>query len=129
MPGGEAFKQQCWPCSKNHNIVLHAHIFAECTPKLESNTTYTYDENSVVASRPREIEDIESCKYFCASQNVKFFVWHPFTCWCKIALDPAVRRNCSTCVSGEAYCENDETDARWRDREREHVVGFEWLTR
>ena len=78
----------------------------------------------------KETEDVESCQHLCASLNAKHFSWDS-RCFCKTALDKTKRKDCSksTCVFGEAYCENDEREVQWRNEEREHVVGFEWLAR
>ena len=110
-------------------------LFSECTTRLETGTKYLgnvlIDPNSTGRDKFTKASDANICKSFCGTLNAKFFYWNGSTqrCWCQTALDPNNKMNCSAyCVTGST-CENEETDAKWRDQGSEHMVGFEWLTR
>ena len=112
---------------------------AECTTRVESGYKDTGDGTNVIIDPNAtgvdkysiDTDDYESCQHLCSSINVKYFLWHEQTtrCWCKTALNPYNKGTCQFCYTGESYCESEESDAKWRDEGREHVVGFEWLTR
>ena len=112
-------------------------IFAACTTRVESGYNYQgsaviIDPNATGTDRFSKVtDDIESCQDLCKSINVKYFFWSERStrCWCKKALNPERKVSCQGCHTGESYCASDETDAKWRDESREHVVGFEWLAR
>ena len=117
---------------------IYSIIFAECTTIVESGFNYRgspqaiIDPNATGPDRMSKVtDDIESCQDLCSSINVKYFHWFEKNsrCWCKTALNPDNKVPCQFCHTGESYCASDETDAKWRDEGREHVVGFEWLTR
>ena len=116
---------------------VSAFVVAECTPRVENGHNYRggqiiIDPNATGEDKYYKMtDDFESCQDLCSSINVKYFHWFEKNsrCWCRTALNPDNKVPCQFCHTGESYCVSDETDAKWRDESREHVVGFEWLAR